>query len=246
MELRNPSKPLEPEILGIDGKGAWASGSGIRISVATKHEAEVICVAENLAAYLHKAHGDAILQYLNPSVQEDALDTVWDPNTNCPISWEEHQAREAGADDTVPEWVQDTSQADRTTTGLGPEVNCPLRGGFVVNFDNLSHDTFGLGLQGPTQGPQAVIQQQQATAPPSTFTVPNFHPAPKADNDITMGESIVNERVAAVETSVSNMEGMISSLAMSIQTLLLQLQQNQQQPPLGNAAELPKSLAPGA
>jgi prefoldin subunit 5 len=61
-----------------------------------------------------------------------------------------------------------------------------------------------------------------------------------------MGESIVNERVAAVETSVSNMEGMISSLAMSIQTLLLQLQQNQQQPPLGNAAELPKSLAPGA
>jgi hypothetical protein len=111
--------------------------------VATKHEAEVICVAENLAAYLHKAHGDAILQYLNPSVQEDALDTVWDPNTNCPISWEEHQAREAGADDTVPEWVQDTSQADGTTTGLGPEVNCPLRGGFVVNFDNLSHDTFG-------------------------------------------------------------------------------------------------------
>jgi hypothetical protein len=61
-----------------------------------------------------------------------------------------------------------------------------------------------------------------------------------------MGESIINNRVAAVETSVLNMEGMVSSLAMSIQTLLLQLQQNQQQPPLGNAAELPESLAPGA
>jgi hypothetical protein len=184
MEFRNPSKPLEPAILGIDGKGAWASGSGIRISVATKHEAEVICVAENLAAYLHKAHGDVILQYLNPSAQEDALDTVWDPDTNCPISWEEQQVREAGADDTVPEWVQDTSQADGTTTGLGPKVNCPLRGGFVVDFDNLSHNTFGLGLQGTqqgsTQGPQAAIQQQQATAPPSTFTVPNFHPAPRS------------------------------------------------------------------
>jgi hypothetical protein len=103
MEFRNPSKPMEPAILGIDGNGAWASGSGIRISVATKHEAEVICVAENLAAYLHKAHGDAILQYLNPSAQEDALDTVWDSDTNCPISWEEQQAWEAGVDDTVPE-----------------------------------------------------------------------------------------------------------------------------------------------
>jgi hypothetical protein len=61
-----------------------------------------------------------------------------------------------------------------------------------------------------------------------------------------MGESIINNRVVAVETSVLNMEGMVSSLAMSIQTLLLQLQQNQQQPPLGNAAELPESLAPGA
>jgi hypothetical protein len=61
-----------------------------------------------------------------------------------------------------------------------------------------------------------------------------------------MGESIINNRVAAVETSVLNMEGMVSSLATSIQTLLLQLQQNQQQPPLGNAAELPESLAPGA
>jgi hypothetical protein len=219
MEFRNPSKPLEPEILGIDGKGAWASGSGIRISVATKHEAEVICVAENLAAYLHKAHGDAILQYLNLSAQEDALDTVWDPDTNCPISWEEQQAWEAGADgtdDTVPEWVQDTSQADGTTTGLGPEVNRPLMGGFVVDFNNLSHDTFGLGLQGTqqgsTRGPQAAIQQQQATAPPSTFTVPNFHPAPKADDDITMGESIINDRVAAVKTSVLIMEGTVSSL----------------------------------
>jgi hypothetical protein len=205
---------------------------------------------ENLAAYLHKAHGDAILQYLNPSAQEDALDTVWDPDTNCPISWEEQQAWEASADDTVPEWVQDISQDDGTTTGLGPEVNHPLRGGFVVDFDNLSHDTFGLGLQGTQQGstrdPQAAIQQQQATAPPSTFTVLNFHPASEADDDITMGESIVNDRVAAVETSVSNMEGTVSSLATSIQTLLLQLQQNQQQPPLGNAAELPESLAPGA
>jgi hypothetical protein len=61
-----------------------------------------------------------------------------------------------------------------------------------------------------------------------------------------MGESIINDRVVAVETSVSNMEGTVSSLAMSIQTLLLQLQQNQQQPPLGNAAKLPESLAPGA
>jgi hypothetical protein len=79
-------------------------------------------------------------------------------------------------------------------------------------------------------------KQQQVTAPPSTFTVPNFHPAPKADDDITMGESIINDRVAAVKTSVSNMEGTVSSLATSIQTLLLQLQQNQQQPSLGNAA----------
>jgi hypothetical protein len=131
MEFRNPSKPLEPAILGIDGKGVWASGSGIQILVATKHEAEVICVAENLAAYLHKAHGDTILQYLNPSAQEDALDTVWDPDTNCPISWEEQQAREAGADDTVPEWVQDTSQADGTTTGLGPKVNHPSGEGLL-------------------------------------------------------------------------------------------------------------------
>jgi hypothetical protein len=61
-----------------------------------------------------------------------------------------------------------------------------------------------------------------------------------------MGESIVNDRVVAVETSVLNMEGTVSSLATSIQTLLLQLQQNQQQPPLGNAAKLPESLAPGA
>jgi hypothetical protein len=61
-----------------------------------------------------------------------------------------------------------------------------------------------------------------------------------------MGESIVNDRVVAVETSVLNMEGTVSSLATSIQTLLLQLQQNQQQPPLGNAAKLPESSAPGA
>jgi hypothetical protein len=145
MEIKNPSKPQDPAILGIDGKGTWASGSSIRVLVATKHEAEVIPVKENLAAYLYKAHGDAILQYLHPSAQEDALDTVWDPDTNCPISWEEQQAREASADDTVPEWVQETLQEDGTMPGLGPEVNQPLRGGFVVDFDNLSHDTFGLG-----------------------------------------------------------------------------------------------------
>jgi hypothetical protein len=52
---------------------------------------------------LYKAHGDAILQYLHPSAQEDALDTIWDPDTNCPISWEEQQG---GADDTVPEWAR--------------------------------------------------------------------------------------------------------------------------------------------
>jgi hypothetical protein len=61
-----------------------------------------------------------------------------------------------------------------------------------------------------------------------------------------MGESIIPDRVAAVETSIANMEGKVTSLAMSIQTLLLQLQQNQHQPPPGNAAELPKSSAPGA
>jgi hypothetical protein len=77
MEIKNLSKPQDPAILGINGKGTWASGSGIRVSVAMKHEAEVIPVAENLAAYLYKAHGDAILQYLHPSAQEDALDTVW-------------------------------------------------------------------------------------------------------------------------------------------------------------------------
>jgi hypothetical protein len=185
MEFRNPSKPLEPAILGINGKGAWASGSGIRILVATKHEAEVICVAENLAAYLHKAHGDAILQYLNPSTQEDALDTVWDPDTNCPISWEEQQAWEAGADDTVPEWVQHTSQADGTTTGLGPKVNRPLRGGFVVDFDNLSHHTFGLGLQGTqqgsTRGPQAAIQQATTSDSPTVHLYcSKFPPSPQS------------------------------------------------------------------
>jgi hypothetical protein len=135
MEIKNPSKPQDPAILGIDGKGTWASGSGIRVLVATKHEAEVIPVAENLAAYLYKAHGDAILQYLHPSAQEDALDTVWDPDTNCPISWEEQQAREAGADDTVPEWVQETLQEDGTTPGLGDlsgegllsiSITCPM------------------------------------------------------------------------------------------------------------------------
>jgi hypothetical protein len=62
-----------------------------------------------------------------------------------------------------------------------------------------------------------------------------------------MSESIIPDRVVAVETSIANMEGKVTSLATSkIQTLLLQLQQNQHQPPPGNAAELPKSLAPGA
>jgi hypothetical protein len=122
------------------------------------------------------------------------------------------QAHEAGADDTVPEWVQETLQEDGTTPGLGPEVNQPLRGGFVVDFDNLSHDTFGLGRQGTQQGsisgPQAATQHQQETAPPpSSFIVPTFHSAPGVDNDITMGESIVTDRVAAVETSIANMEG---------------------------------------
>jgi hypothetical protein len=165
MEFRNPSKPLEPAILGINGKGAWASGSGIRILVATKHEAEVICVAENLAAYLHKAHGDAILQYLNPSAQEDALDTVWDPDTNCPIWWEEQQAWEAGADDTVPEWVQHTSQADGTTTGLGPEVNRGLQG----------------TQQGSTRGPQAAIQQATTSDSPTVHLYcSKFPPSPQS------------------------------------------------------------------
>jgi hypothetical protein len=66
MEIKNPSKPQDAAILGIDGKGTWASGSGIRVSVATKHEAEVIPVAETLAAYLYKAHGDAISTPLGP------------------------------------------------------------------------------------------------------------------------------------------------------------------------------------
>jgi prefoldin subunit 5 len=61
-----------------------------------------------------------------------------------------------------------------------------------------------------------------------------------------MGKSIVTDRVAAVEMSIANMEGTVTSLATSIQTLLLQLQQNQQQSPPGNAAELPESSAPGA
>jgi hypothetical protein len=58
--------------------------------------------------------------------------------------------------------------------------------------------------------------------------------------------SLPTARVVAVETSIANMEGTVMSLATSIQTLLLQLQQNQQQPPPGNAAKLPESLAPGA
>jgi hypothetical protein len=61
------------------------------------------------------------------------------------------------------------------------------------------------------------------TAPsnlPTTFTVPTFHQTLAVDDDLTMGESIVNARVSAIENTVT-------SLADSISTLLLQLQQNQ-------------------
>jgi hypothetical protein len=61
------------------------------------------------------------------------------------------------------------------------------------------------------------------TAPsnlPTTFTVPTFHQTLAVDDDLTMGESIVNACVSAIENTAT-------SLADSISTLLLQLQQNQ-------------------
>jgi hypothetical protein len=184
------------------------------------------------------------LQYLNPSAQEDALDTVWDPDTNCPISWEEQQVREAGTDDTVPEWVQDTSQADGTTTAA-PSGEGLLSISIICPTTPSASDYKALNKARPRVLKQrSNNNKRQPHHPPLLFQI-STQP-PEADDDIMMGESIINDRVVAVETSVSNMEGTVSSLAMSIQTLLLQLQQNQQQPPLGNAAKLPESLAPGA
>jgi hypothetical protein len=61
-------------------------------------------------------------------------------------------------------------------------------------------DTFGLGQPG-------LPQDSNDAAPsnlPTTFTVPTFHQALAVDNDLTMGESIVNARVSAIENTVAD------------------------------------------
>ena len=232
MKIPRPDNLAEFAILAIDSKGAWQTGSGIRITVATKYEESCLPVAEHVSAYLLRNYGHDILQYLSPSAQEEALETVWDPETDRPISWEEQLAREASADDTIPDWVQNDTENEQLDVE-NPAVNRPTRGAFVVDIENQSMDTFGLGRQGLQGTPQgsnispAVASASAATAAssnlPTTFTVPTFHQAPAVDDDLTMGESIVDARVSAIENTVTN-------LADSISNLLLQLQQNQVQP----------------
>jgi hypothetical protein len=225
MKIPHPDNLAESAILAIDSKGTWQAGSGIRITVATMYEKTCLLVAEHISAYLFREYGHDILQYLSPSAQEEALETVWDPETSRPISWEEQLAGDASADDTILDWVQKVTREDPMDTD-NAAVNCPTQGAFVVDINNQSIDTFGLGQPG-------LPQDSNATAPstlPSTFTVPTFHQALAVDDDITMGESIVNANVSAIENTVM-------SLADSISSLLLQLQQNQ----VNQAAELPRS-----
>lgn len=180
-----------------------------------------------------------------PSAQEEALKAIWDPETGCLISWEEQQAREASAKDMIPGWVKQDSGDDQFGLGLkNAAVNCPTRGGFIIDIDNQCHDTFGLGLQGVTQGSNVNLAFIPAVADalanqqpyhPTTFTIPTFNQAPAPEDDITLGELIIDARVAAIEVTVAN-------LADSISTLLLHLQQQASSsaaPPTGANETIP-------
>jgi hypothetical protein len=124
MKIPCPYNFAEFAILAIDSKGAWQTGSGIHVTVATKYKETCLPVAKHITAYLLHEYGHNVLQYLSWSAQEEALETVWDPKTGRLISWEEQLARDASANDTIPDWVQKDTREDPLDID-NPAVNCP-------------------------------------------------------------------------------------------------------------------------
>jgi hypothetical protein len=79
MKISRQDNLAEFAILAVDSKGPWQTGSDIRITVATKYEETCLPVAKHITAYLLCEYDNDVLQYLSPSAQGEALETVWDP-----------------------------------------------------------------------------------------------------------------------------------------------------------------------
>ncbi len=209
LKLKRPGTD-DPLILSIDTK-TW-NGVAHMATYPKMYEDSSKEQIQLSPAVIYHTFGDDTLLFMSADGYDDALQTEWDEENGRPISWEETMANQAANDDG-PAWLMEDKDGgkDLFRNINAPEAARPVRGSNLGNGDDNSHKTFGLGDREVPEDTETVTEPvADQTRPPSSYTVETFQPPP--DEDLTHNSSLAEERVAQLESSMSNMQSNVQMM----------------------------------